>query len=119
MPIFTAGFWGEHPRLGRFKINEADCDRVEWCLAGQEAQTASLRELTLDHEQASSRLDLGWLISALHTLEGIHISEGIPDPKEAMKEISRWQRKAKTYYNWAIAPAEKIEIEASPPVNSN
>ena len=44
----------------------------------------------------------------LHELEGIHIADEIPDPKEAMKELSRWNRKAETYLKWAIAPVEKM-----------
>lgn len=107
-PFFAAGFWGEHPRLGRFKVKEEDSDHVQWHLAGSETQSASLQALSSDHSYASSRLDLGWLISALHELEGVHISETIPDPKEAMKEMSKWRRKARAYYRWAIAPVEKI-----------
>ena len=113
MPHFLAGFWGEHPRLGRFKISEDDCDHVEWCLNGEDPQIASLRDLSLDHSKASQRLGLGWLISALHELEGIHIAEGIPDPNEAMKEIARWQQKAKPFFRWAIAPVDKIELRGS------
>ncbi|WP_156906381.1 hypothetical protein [Novosphingobium acidiphilum] len=108
LPWLPAGFYGHHPKLGNFKIDDDDGDRVEWNLVGEEPDSASLNELSFNPSRALQRLSLGWLISALHELEGIHIADEIPDPKEAMKELSRWNRKAETYLKWAIAPVEKM-----------
>ena len=108
VPLLPAGFFGDHPRLGKFVIAEDDSDYVEWRLVGEEAEFGSLQELSLNPSKAHLRLKLGWLISAIHELEGIHISDEIPDPTEAIKERARWDRKAATYLKWAIAPVEKI-----------
>lgn len=108
VPWLPAGFFGDHPQLGKFVIAEDDSDYVEWRLVGEEAQVGSLHELSFNPSKAPLRLKLGWLISAIHELEGIHIADEIPDPAEALKERSRWDRKAATYRKWAIAPVEKI-----------
>jgi hypothetical protein len=108
VPWFPAGFFGEHSRLGKFVIDKDDGDHVEWRLVGEEAQACSLQELSFNPSKAPMRLKLGWLISAIHELDGIHIADEIADPAEAMKERSRWDRKAKAYLKWAIAPVEKI-----------
>ncbi len=108
VPLLPAGFFGDHSRLGKFVIAEDDSDYVEWCLVGEEAQFGSLHELSFNPSKAPLRLKLGWLISAIHELEGIHIADQIPDPTEAMKERLRWDRKAATYLKWAIAPVEKL-----------
>lgn len=108
VPWLPAGFFGDHPRLGKFVIAEDDSDYVEWRLVGEEAQFGSLHELSFNPSKAPLRLKLGWLISAIHELEGIHIADGIPDPAEALKERSKWNRKAATYLKWAIAPVDKI-----------
>lgn len=108
VPWLPAGFFGDHPRLGKFVIDENDCDYVEWYLIGEEAQFGSLHELSFNPSKAPLRLKLGWLISAIHELEGIHIADRIPDPSEALKERARWGRKAATYLKWGIAPVDKI-----------
>ena len=89
-------------------IDENDCDSVSWYLIGEEAQFGSLHELSFNPSKAPLRLKLGWLISAFHELEGIHIADEIPDPAEAMKERSRWGRKAATYLKWGVVPVDKI-----------
>lgn len=108
LPWLPAGFVGEHPRLGKFVIDENNCDSVEWNLIGGEVQVGSLNELSFNPSKAPMRLQLGWLISAIHELEGIHIADGIPDPAEAVKERSRWGRKAATYLKWGVAPVDKL-----------
>jgi RecA-family ATPase len=95
-------------RAVRMTPSEAEKYGIE----GEEVQSGSLHELSFNPAKALQRLKLGWLISAIHELEGIHIADEIPDPKEAMKELSRWKRKAQTYFKWSVAPVEKLLVKS-------
>jgi hypothetical protein len=97
--------------LGQFKIFDSpNGPQIEWALPGAQPSKLSIYTLSTDPSLASEKLDIGWIIASMYELDGLHNSDEIPDPREMMKELSKYMRTAEHYQHWAIAPVEKIRI---------
>lgn len=110
-PSVRDGEHGGHEELGFFSIRVENEPYIIWNLKAGEEKKVSYKNLCELVEYELARLEVGWLIGNIYTLNKLIDLErlGVPAGESALKEfarISNWyENKEKTWYEWAVAKA--------------
>ena len=110
-PSINDGDHGGHNGLGFFTIHFEDEPVIEWNLQNTDAKRFKYSDLCVRADHEMHRLEIGWLIGNIYSLNKMHDLEriGVPAGEAALKEyarISNWyEKKEKIWYEWAVAKA--------------
>jgi hypothetical protein len=117
LPTFKANDFGGHEELGQFVVVHDGDFYFEWHLAGKENKRYKFDELCDQPDLELERLELGWLIGNIYSLNEIHDLEnlGVPHDEYTLKEYARltnWYGKRETmWYRWAVsAPRHMLSV---------
>jgi len=114
-PEIHVGDSGGHPDLGYFKVIDSEEMVVEWNLAKKRRKSAAFLELCNDESFQLKRLELGWLIANIYTLNMIHDLEALGPPagESWMEEYGRlanwYSKRSNAWRRWAVAAPGKIK----------
>lgn len=97
-------FEGGHPLLGSFAITPVGDDYSIVFQLGPTADRATklMSKLCDRGDAEGDRLAFGWLIANMYELDGLHCSEGIPHPVDAMRQSAPFFKAAGEWRRWAI-----------------
>ena len=115
-PEFELHDNGGHAELGSFKVVFDSEFVFEWRLFNGNNKRFNFNDLCMDPDLEFERLELGWLIGNIYSLNKIHHLESLDVPcNESMfKERSRldnWYTKCETrWYKWALATSGKFTL---------
>ena len=110
-PVINNGDHGGHEDLGFFTVHIDEEPFIEWSLKGGDTKKFSYLELSENQNLEFERLEVGWLIGNIYSLNKmIHIQGmGGPAGESWLKEyarVSNWYEKnEKNWYEWAVAKA--------------
>jgi hypothetical protein len=108
-PSIKDGDSGGHEELGFFTVYIDDETLIEWNIKNGIPKKLSYDELCVRAEYEMERLEIGWLIGNICSLNKLCDQEklGVPAGEAALQEyarISNWyEKKEKTWYEWAVA----------------
>jgi len=111
-PLVEDGDNGGHAELGWFKVAFEGEFFIEWNLKNKKKKKQSLKDLCESADLEMDRLELGWLIGNIFSLNEIHHLEklGPAGYEQDLKEIARignwYEKKEKAWYQWAFAKIE-------------
>jgi len=110
-PSIRDGDSGGHEELGFFTVHIDDEPLIEWNIKNGISKKLSYNELCVRAEYEMERLEIGWLIGNIYSLNKLFDLEklGVPAGEAALQEyarISNWYgEKEKIWYEWAVAKA--------------
>jgi len=110
-PSINDGDNGGHDELGFFAIHFEDEPVIEWNLKRTDSRRFKFSDLCERADHEMQRLEVGWLIGNIYSLNKMHDLEriGVPAGEAGLNEyarISNWyEKKEKIWYEWAIAKA--------------
>jgi hypothetical protein len=105
LPVFTTSEYGSCPQLGFYKVIFDKQAYFEWQVIGKEMKQASFIDLCSHSDLELDRLDLGWLIADLYSLQkNIEIKQ-ISGPNETMSMLSWYAKLEDPWRRWALVPA--------------
>ncbi len=108
-PRVEDGDNGGHAELGFFTVQFEDGFLIEWTLKNKQMKRQSLKDLCKRTDLEMDRLELGWLIGNIFSLNKIHDLErlGAPRGESGLEEYARltnwYGKKEKIWYQWAIS----------------
>ena len=110
-PSIKDGDHGGHEDLGFFTVLVQNEPQIEWNINRGLSKKLSFKDLCERSEYELERLEVGWLIGNIYSLNKLADLEriGVPAGESALKEyarISNWyEEKEKIWYEWALAKA--------------
>ena len=108
LPFFTTSEYGSHPQIGSYKVYLDEEVYFEWQVVGKETKRASFNELCNRSDLEFDRLDLGWLIADLYSLQRDIEIQNISGPNETMSVISWYAKREDPWRRWALVPASHM-----------
>lgn len=108
-PSINAGDEGGHAQLGWFSVEFREDFYLEWHLPGKTAKRYKFSDLDQRPDLEFERLELGWLIGNIYTLNRIHDVErlGAPSGESGLREYARitnwYDKRSQAWYRWAIS----------------
>ena len=107
-PPFGPDHCGGHEDLGQFKVELDSEYYFEWNLAGSTKKRHSFTDLCNKPELEGERLELGWLIGNIYSLNDLHYCANFsPAGDASLNEFNRvtnwYEKKKRSWYRWAVA----------------